>query len=150
MEEVHKRLDECDGKEKETDRRTSSYLSIDILGMIMEQIHLSDQIHVRAVCSGWRRVQFSQVIPVLLAAQDMGQAEQLRKSGILYLVRRLSIGRRNVHGLNQGSQHFHLLKGKILPLSLPYPVAQENNNLSPQSLIRHLDSLSLLLNLSFP
>ncbi|XP_057961202.1 uncharacterized protein LOC131153138 isoform X2 [Malania oleifera] len=64
MEEVHKRLDECDGKEKETDRRTSSYLSIDILGMIMEQIHLSDQIHVRAVCSGWRRVQFSQVIPV--------------------------------------------------------------------------------------
>ncbi|XP_057961212.1 uncharacterized protein LOC131153138 isoform X11 [Malania oleifera] len=82
---------------------------------------------------------------VLLAAQDMGQAEQLRKS-----VRRLSIGRRNVHGLNQGSQHFHLLKGKILPLSLPYPVAQENNNLSPQSLIRHLDSLSLLLNLSFP
>ncbi|XP_057961209.1 uncharacterized protein LOC131153138 isoform X8 [Malania oleifera] len=145
MEEVHKRLDECDGKEKETDRRTSSYLSIDILGMIMEQIHLSDQIHVRAVCSGWRRVQFSQVIPVLLAAQDMGQAEQLRKS-----VRRLSIGRRNVHGLNQGSQHFHLLKGKILPLSLPYPVAQENNNLSPQSLIRHLDSLSLLLNLSFP
>ncbi|XP_057961211.1 uncharacterized protein LOC131153138 isoform X10 [Malania oleifera] len=87
---------------------------------------------------------------VLLAAQDMGQAEQLRKSGILYLVRRLSIGRRNVHGLNQGSQHFHLLKGKILPLSLPYPVAQENNNLSPQSLIRHLDSLSLLLNLSFP